>query len=162
RDYRQGVLLEAIRQINANTELAIGWNFTNYTDDLTNLSYTALGPFVRMTGKFYDESPEERARARAKWLDAKINVWAWEMIKHEFSKKDSKIVLELNRLFALAKKARAEGRLDESKQIYRDIIAAGQMMYDEASEYIRGRIAFEEQLRQLDKAAREYFKGGEY
>ena len=35
-------------------------------------------------------------------------------------------------------------------------------MYDEASEYIRGRIAFEEQMQQLDKTAREYFKGGEY
>ena len=36
------------------------------------------------------------------------------------------------------------------------------MMYDEASEYIRGRIDFEEQLQKLDKTAREYFKGCEY
>jgi hypothetical protein len=162
KDNKQGILLEATRELNANTELAIGWNFTNYTDDLTNLSYSSQGPYVRMTGKFYDETPEERARARAKWLDARINDWAWVMIRKELGKKDSKIVLELNRMFALAQKARTQGRLEESRQIYKDIISAGQMMYDEASEYIRGRIAFEEQLQQLDKTAREYFKGGEY
>ncbi len=162
KDNKQGILLEATRDINANTQLAIGWNFTSYSDDLTNLSYTSLGPFVRMTGKFYDETPEERARARAKWLDARIDQWAWAMIRKEFSKKDSKIVLELNRMFALAKQVRRQGHLEEARQIYKDIITAGQMMYNEASEYIRGRIAFEEQLQQLYKTGRDYFKGGEY
>ena len=37
KDNKQGVLLEAIRHINDSTELAIGWNFTKYNDDLTNL-----------------------------------------------------------------------------------------------------------------------------
>ena len=108
------------------------------------------------------ETPEERARARAKWLDARINEWAWILIRKELAKKDSKIVLELNRMFALAKASQKAGRLEESRQIYKDIISAGQMMYDEASEYIRGRIDFEEQMQKLDKTAREYFKGGEY
>ena len=121
-----------------------------------------MGPFVRMTGKFYDRTPAERERDRAKWLDARINEWAWALINKELAKKDSKIVLELNRMFVLAKAAGKAGRLEESQQIYKDIIAAGQMMYDEASEYIRGRIDFEQQLQKLDKAAREYFKGGEY
>ena len=79
KDNKQGIMLEATREINANTELAIGWNFTKYRDDLTNLSYTSQGPFVRMTGKFYDETPEERARASAKWMDARISEWAWEL-----------------------------------------------------------------------------------
>jgi len=162
KDNKQGILLEATRDINANTQLSIGWNFTNYTDDLTNLSYSSQGPFVRMTGKFYDETPEERARARAKWLDARISEWAWELIRKELAKKDSKIVLELNRMFVLAKEARKAGRLEESRQIYKDIIAAGQMMFDEASEHIRSRINFEEQMQQLDRTARDYFKGGEY
>jgi uncharacterized repeat protein (TIGR01451 family) len=162
KDYKQGVLVQATREINANTELSIGWNFTSYTDDLTNLSYTAQGPFIRMTGKFYDETPEERARAKAKWLDARINQWAWSLIRQEFSKKDSQVVLELNRMFVLAKKAQKAGHLEQSHRIYKDIISAGQMMYDEASEYVRGRIDFEEQLQKLNKNAREYFKGGEY
>ena len=162
KDNKQGILLEATREINNNTELAIGWNFTKYSDDLTNLSYSSQGPFVRMTGKFYDRTPEEKARDRAKWLDARINEWAWILIRKELGKKDSKIVLELNRMFALAQKAQKAGRFEESRQIYKDIISAGQMMYNEASEYIRGRIAFEEQLQKLDKTAREYFKGGEY
>ena len=36
------------------------------------------------------------------------------------------------------------------------------MMFDEASEYIRGRIHFEEQMQKMDASARDYFKGGEY
>ncbi len=157
-----GLLLEATREINQNTQLSIGWNFTKYSDDLTDLSYTSMGPFVRMSGKFYDRSLEEKARDRAKWLNTRIDGWAWAMIRKELAKKDSKIVLELNRMFALAKKAGTQGRLEESRQIYKDIVTAGQMMYDEASEYIRGRIDFEEQLQKFDKTAREYFKGGEY
>ena len=162
KDNKQGILLEATHELNNNTELGIGWNFTSYSDDLTNLSYTSQGPFVRMTGKFYDRTPEEKARDRAKWMDARINDWAWMLIRKEFAKKDSKIVLELNRMFALAKASQKAGRLEESRQIYKDIITAGQMMYDEASEYIRGRIAFEEDLQKLDVTAREYFRGGEY
>jgi len=162
KDNKMGLLLQATRDLNANTQLAFGWNFTKYSDDLTDLSYTSLGPFVRMTGKFYDETPEERARARAKWLDAKISDWAWVMIAKEFSKKDSKIVLELNRMFALAKASQKAGRLEESQQIYKDIIAAGQIMFDEACEYIRRRIAFEQQMQQLTKTAQDYYKGGEY
>ena len=162
KDNKQGLLLEATRKINDNTELGLGWNFTQFNDNLTNLSYTAQGPFVRMTGKFYDQTPEEKARARAKWLDAKVSAWAWVMVHNELAKKDSKIVLELNRMFAEANTARAQGRLEESRQIYKDIVAAGQMMFDEASEYISSRIAFEEQLQQLDKTAQGYFKGGEY
>jgi len=162
KDNKQGILLEATRNINESTELAIGWNFTKYSDDLTNLSYTSQGPYVRMTGKFYDRTPEEKARDKAKWLDARINEWAWVLIRKELAKKDSKIVLELNRMFALAKSAQRAGRLEESRQIYKDIITAGQIMYNEASEYIRSRIAFEEQMQQLDHTARDYFKGGEY
>ena len=105
------------------------------------------------------ETPEEKARDRAKWLDARINEWAWVLIRKELAKKDSKIVLELNRMFALAKAAQKAGRLEESRQIYKDIIAAGQMMYDEASEYIRGRIAFEEQMQQLDQDRTGIFQG---
>ncbi len=162
KDNKAGLLLEATRDINANTELAIGWNFTKYSDDLTNLSYSSMGPFVRMTGKFYDETPEEKARARAKWLDAKISQWAWAMIRRELGKKDSRIVLELNSMFVLAKASQKAGNLEEARQIYKDIITAGQIMYNEAYEYIRTRIDFEEQLQKLDKSARDYFRGGEY
>ena len=47
KDNKQGILLEATREINANTELAIGWNFTNYSDDLTNL---VIHPKGRLSG----------------------------------------------------------------------------------------------------------------
>ncbi len=162
KDSKTGFLLEATRNINDNTQLGIGWNFTQFSDDLTNLSYTSQGPFLRMTGKLYDRTPEEKARARAKWLDERINQWAWVLVRKELSKQDSLIVEELNRMFILGKEAQAAGRLEESRQIYKDVVTAGQMMFDEASEYIRGKIAVEEKLQEYNKTAQEYFKGGEY
>ena len=99
---------------------------------------------------------------RAKWLDARVSEWAWILVRKELAKKDSKIMLELNRMFALAHVAQKAGRLEQSREIYKDIITAGQMMFNEACEYIRHRIAFEEKLQEYDNTAREYFKGGEY
>jgi len=162
KDSKQGFLLEATRNINDNAQLGIGWNFTNFSDDLTALSYTSQGPFLRMTGKMYDRTPQEKARARAKWLDDRITQWSWIMVKKELAKPGSKVTAELNNMFVLAQQAQKAGRYEESKQIYKDVIMAGQMMFDEASQYIRSKIAFEEKLQEYDKAAQEYFKGGEY
>ncbi|MBI3314622.1 MAG: DUF11 domain-containing protein [Candidatus Omnitrophica bacterium] len=162
QDSKQGFLLEAARNINDNAQLGIGWNFTNFSDDLTALSYTSQGPFLRMTGKMYDRTPQEKARARAKWLDDRVTEWSWIMVKKELAKPGSKVTAELNNMFVLAKQAQKADRYEESKQIYKDIIMAGQMMFDEASQYIRSKIAFEEKLQEYDKTAREYLKGGEY
>ncbi len=162
KDSKQGLLLEATRNINDSAQLGIGWNFTQFNDDLTALNYTSQGPFLRMTGKMYDRTPEEKARARAKWLDERVSEWAWGMVKKELAKPDSKIAAELNNMFILAQQAQKANRLEEAKQIYKDIIMAGQMMFDEAAQYIRSKIAFEEKLQEYDKTAQDYFKGGEY
>ena len=42
----------------------MGYNFTDFDDDLTSLDYTAHGPFIRLTGKFYDRTPEEIERLK--------------------------------------------------------------------------------------------------
>ncbi len=162
KDSKQGILLEATRNINDNMQLGLGWNFTRFNDDLTDLNFTAQGPFLRMTGKLYDRTPEEKARARAKWLDGRITEWSWVMVKKELEKPDSKVVSELNRLFAMAQAAQKAGRYEQAQQIYKDVIMAGQMMFDEAAEYIRTQIAFEEKLQDYNKTAEDYFKTGEY
>ena len=64
-------------------------------------------------------------------------------------------------MFVMARDAAAKAKYEESHRIYKDIIMAGQMMYEEAVEYIRGQIALEEKLAQYDKRAQEYFKSGE-
>ncbi|MBI4309005.1 MAG: hypothetical protein HY591_01595, partial [Candidatus Omnitrophica bacterium] len=162
KDSKQGFLLEATRNINDNASLGIGWNFTQFSDDLTNLGFTAQGPFLRMTGKLYDRTPQERQRARARWLDGRVTDWAWVMVRKELSKPDSKVVEDLNRMFALGKNAQKAGHYEQASQMYKDVIMAGQMMFDEACEYIRGQIAFEEKLQEYNKTAEEYVKTGEY
>ena len=161
KDSRQGFLLEASRKINDFAKLGVGYNFTTFNDDLTNLSYTAQGPFLRVTGSAYDRTPAERQRARAKWLEERISRWAWKMVYNELERPDSKVVREMNQLYAMADVAAKNGQLDESKQLYTDVVMAGQMMFEEASQFIREQIAFEEKMNQLTVEADEAFKQGE-
>ncbi len=62
----------------------------------------------------------------------------------------------------MAQRAHEEGRLEESRQIYKDIITAGQMMFEEAAEYIRGHISTEKKLQEMNDLADQYIKNGQY
>ena len=62
KDYKQGALIEVARKVGEFIQVGLGYNFTDFNDDLTHLDYTAQGPFIRLTAKFYDRTPEEIAR----------------------------------------------------------------------------------------------------
>jgi tetratricopeptide (TPR) repeat protein len=157
RDQKRGVLVEAVRNMNDNMELGVGYNFTNFVDDLTSLDYTVQGPFVRMTGKVYDQSPEERARARQRWKDHRIELYAWKMVRREFNNTTSPIVIELNRRYQAARSANDLGNFEEAQRIYKEIILATQLMYEEAAGFVRKHIAFEENIYAAFQRAQEYF-----
>lgn len=161
-DQKRGFLIEGSRRLGEYAQLGIGYNFTDFKDDLTELDYTAQGPFVRLTGKFYDRTPEEIDRARQKWIDEKIFRWAWMMVQEELNRSDSPILEELNQYFLMAEEAYEKNDYEMSHRLYKDIIMAGQMMFQEASEYIRGRIHLEEQFQDVYKKANQYLKNGEY
>lgn len=162
KDARRGFLIEAARKMGDFAQLGVGYNFTDFNDDLTGLSYSAQGPFVRLTGKFYDRTPEEVARAKQKWLDEKITRWAWRMVEDELSRDNSPILDELNEYFNMADLAYRQGDLEKSHQLYKDIIIAGNMMFQEAAEYIRGRVEKEKNLREMNKLADEYMRNRQY
>jgi uncharacterized repeat protein (TIGR01451 family) len=67
-DRKHGVLVEVARRIGDFIQVGVGYNFTEFNDDLTNLYYTSQGPFLRVTGKFFDRTPEEIERARQRSL----------------------------------------------------------------------------------------------
>ncbi|MBF0386539.1 MAG: DUF11 domain-containing protein [Candidatus Omnitrophica bacterium] len=161
QDSKTGFLVEAVRSLNDNVELGVGYNFTDFVDDLTNLSYTVQGPYIRMTGKLYDRTPEERARARQKWLDRRIDLYAWRMVNTEFTRKDSPVVLEMNALYRLAQAANQSGKYEESRKLYKDVILATQIMFEEAANFVRKHIAFEEKLYNAFQRAKEYYDKGE-
>jgi len=51
-DHRTGCLLGLYRHIGDHLKIGAGYNFTNYSDNLTDLSYRSRGFFVNTIGKF--------------------------------------------------------------------------------------------------------------
>jgi hypothetical protein len=47
---RKGVLVGIYRHVTSNVKLGIGYNFTDYSDDLTDLSYRSRGFFINLLG----------------------------------------------------------------------------------------------------------------
>jgi outer membrane protein OmpA-like peptidoglycan-associated protein len=50
-DQQTGALLGVYRHLDQNFKLGVGYNFTRYSDDLTDLSYRSQGWFVNLIGK---------------------------------------------------------------------------------------------------------------
>ena len=51
QDRRSGALVGLYRHINDNIKIGAGYNFTDFSDDLTDLDYTSHGVFVNFVGK---------------------------------------------------------------------------------------------------------------
>jgi hypothetical protein len=51
-DHRLGFLLGGYRHVGGHLKIGAGYNFTNYSDELTDVSYRSHGFFVNMIGKF--------------------------------------------------------------------------------------------------------------
>jgi len=51
QDARAGWLAGIYRHVGAGVKVGVGYNFTNYSDDLTDLSYRSRGWFVNLIGK---------------------------------------------------------------------------------------------------------------
>ena len=49
-DHRDGSLVAISRYLNKHLKVGVGYNFTDFSDDLTDLSYDSRGVFVSMTG----------------------------------------------------------------------------------------------------------------
>jgi len=50
-DRRSGALVAIYRHINDNIKVGAGYNFTDFSDDLTDLDYTSHGVFFNFVGK---------------------------------------------------------------------------------------------------------------
>lgn len=51
QDQRSGALLGIYRHIGSNIKVGAGYNFTDFSDDLTDLSYNSQGVFINFVGK---------------------------------------------------------------------------------------------------------------
>jgi len=51
-DAKAGALVGVYRHFNENVKLGVGYNFTDFSDDLTNLDYQSRGVFFNVVGSF--------------------------------------------------------------------------------------------------------------
>jgi hypothetical protein len=51
-DRKSGALVGVYRHVNDNFKIGVGYNFSGFSDDLTNLNYNNRGVFVNALGKF--------------------------------------------------------------------------------------------------------------
>lgn len=66
-DINQGSLFEINRDLGDFVQVGLGYNFTNFSDDLVHSNdYSAHGPYIRVTSKLFDRTPEEAARIKKK------------------------------------------------------------------------------------------------
>ena len=49
-DDRYGALVAVYRHLNDNLKLGVGYNFTDFSDDLTDFSYDHHGVFLNLVG----------------------------------------------------------------------------------------------------------------
>jgi len=50
-DTREGALIGVYRHVNEHFKFGLGYNFTDFSDDLTDLNYDSQGVFINMVGK---------------------------------------------------------------------------------------------------------------
>jgi hypothetical protein len=51
QDRRSGALLALYRHLGEHVKLGLGYNFTDFSDDLTDLDYDSQGYFINIVGK---------------------------------------------------------------------------------------------------------------
>jgi hypothetical protein len=49
---RKGFLVSIDRELRSNFKVGVGYNFTDFSDDLTALDYRFRGVFVNVVGKY--------------------------------------------------------------------------------------------------------------
>jgi hypothetical protein len=130
KDYKQGALVEVARKLGEFVQMGLGYNFTDFNDDLTHLNYTAYGPFVRLTAKFYDRTPEEIECIRLRGIER-------QKIKKYNREREAREHFEMGNQFY------REGKLKEAKEQWRKAFEISQD--SEMKGYIR----------EIEKRARE-------
>ena len=162
KDFKRGILLEIVRKIGEFIQIGLGYNFTDFNDDLTRLDYTSQGPFFRLTGKLYDRTPEEIAAAKEKWLNTRIKRWTNDLVEKELARPGSRAMRELSLYFYLAQQAHIIGNVEEARESYNKILQVSSTLYINAEAYVRQRIELEDHLKEYDKQALSLYKSGRH
>jgi tetratricopeptide (TPR) repeat protein len=162
KDRKYGALAEVSRNIGEYFQVGIGYNFTEFNDDLTRLSYTSHGPFFRITGKLYDRSPEEKKRARKERLKQKKERMFKQQIKSFVEEnKGNPEGRELLKLYKEANNLFAEGKFAEAEEKYNQVLMNISRIEAGQRSMIDKRLKKEAEINLLSEGADELYKRGE-
>ena len=115
-DRKQGALVEVARDFGEFIQAGVGYNFTDFNDDLTHLDYTSQGPFIRITAKLFDRTPEEIRRRKEQVRTKKENREKRRLLK----KKISNINKEAKKLYRKKLYDKAAAKFEEVLEIDAD------------------------------------------
>jgi len=159
-DRKQGALIELARNIDEYLQIGVGYNFTDFNDDLTNLDYTAHGPFFRITGKLYDRTPEEIERSQQRAFGRKKKGILGVRIKERFKKQEDEAVKKVLALFEQANEALEAGEFEKAKEKYNQVIVSLAQIEIEEILKIDEIIEREEEIRAIFESANRLYKDG--
>lgn len=160
-DQKHGALIEVARKVGEFVQLGVGYNFTDFNDDLTHLDYTAGGPFFRITGKFYDRTPEEIKRAREKAFERKIKNIVRMRLSKRFDEKDSREKEKILALYSQANNLYEELEFARAEEKYTEILAVISQLETEERVRIGEILKKEEGINSLFKKANSLYKDNE-
>jgi len=111
---------------------------------------------------FQEKMPEELHRIREAIENEHIKRWAWQLVNDEFTKPDSAMARKLNHYMQLAEEAFNEGRFDEAREMYQEVIVIGNSIYRQAEDYVRACIEQEKLLKEYNSLALVNYKEGNF
>ncbi|MDD2718016.1 MAG: hypothetical protein PHW04_19170, partial [Candidatus Wallbacteria bacterium] len=123
--------------------------------------YKHHGPFVNLTGIFYDKAPDEKYHRKVTPQEENIRQWAMELVDKELSKADSPIRQEIANHKNLAENYKTKGLKKEAAAELKRISEISEMLYSEAEVHVRRQVALENKLRDEYQLARNKYERGQ-
>jgi len=159
-DQKQGALIELSRNIGEFIQAGVGYNFTDFNDDLTSLDYTAHGPFVRITGKFYDRTAQEIEYARQKAFEKKIEDVVRRCLYERFNKEGDEYRVKILSLYEQANSLYADNEFVKAEKKYDKVLITILQLEIEERAKIEQKVEREEEINALYKQGNYLYKEG--
>ncbi|MDD2718009.1 MAG: hypothetical protein PHW04_19135, partial [Candidatus Wallbacteria bacterium] len=122
--------------------------------------YKHHGPFVNLTGIFYDKAPDEKYHRKVTPQEENIRQWAMELVDKELTRRDSPLMQEITAHYKLAQDYKARGMTQEAAEEFAQAKEISDIMYTEAENHVRQKVKLENKLRDYYQLARSKYERG--
>ncbi|MBF0217685.1 MAG: DUF11 domain-containing protein [Candidatus Omnitrophica bacterium] len=158
-DFKHTCSLEVARDIGDIMQVAVGYNITDFIDNLTNLDYTVQGPYFRVDGIFFDQTREEIERIKVAAFEKAKNAEIERIMLKRFES-DREDQHSLNLQLSRADTLFEEGELENAEKIYTNILLTISGMRTAAGFDIESNIDKEERINEMYEKANKLYADG--